>query len=98
MKLRFKSEEHRKAFASLAKCNQWIAEKLGLAWWNCEYDRPNCDCHGDENERNYAIMVMDSNGDIVTGKFYANADENDDDAAWIFSAERQYFDIEEISA
>ncbi|AAQ81321.1 hypothetical protein 44RRORF002c [Aeromonas phage 44RR2.8t] len=87
MKIRFKSEDHKAMFARRHDCNQWIADKMGTDWWECEYD-----AHVYDDEA--SILILDEDVPL-TGKYHAADDEDDDDTAWVLFGERQYFEIVE---
>ncbi|UOX40389.1 hypothetical protein UGMREWDR_CDS0071 [Aeromonas phage GomatiRiver_11] len=86
MQITFKSEEHRAAFAGRFKCNEWIAEAMGMETWDC-YE----ETHGGEDHEP-SIMVLDKDGEQLRGTFKIGTYE-DEDFAWIFWNERQYFNI-----
>jgi hypothetical protein len=98
MQITFKSEEHRKAFARIAKCNEWIARTLGMDTWECR-EEP-----ADEYDKTPVLAVLDGFDNQVTGVFEYDGGrcgvfEYDggqcEDHAWIFWGERKYFDIVE---
>ncbi|UYD57542.1 hypothetical protein OFDDKENP_00166 [Aeromonas phage B614] len=88
MQITFKSEEHRKSFASAAKCNEWIAHILGMDTWECR-EEPMGDY-----DRTPALAVLDGFGEQIAGIFEHN-DRREEDHAWVFWNERKYFDITE---
>lgn len=88
MQITFKSEEHRKAFARIAKCNEWIAHTLGMDTWECR-EEP-----ADEYDKTPVLAVLDGFGNQVAGVFEYDGGQCEDHA-WIFWGERKYFDITE---
>lgn len=90
MQITFKSEEHREAFASIAKYNVWIARTLGMDTWECR-EEP-----ADEYDKTPVLAVLDGFDNQVTGVFEYEYDGGQcEDHAWIFWDEREYFDITE---
>lgn len=88
MQITFKSEEHRKAFAKLFKCNEWIARTLGMDTWECR-EEP-----ADEYDKTPVLAVLDGFGNQVAGVFVYDGGQCEDHA-WVFWGEREYFDITE---
>lgn len=88
MQITFKSEEHRVAFARIAKCNEWIARTLGMDTWECR-EEP-----ADEYDKTPVLAVLDGFDNQVAGVFEYDGGQCEDHA-WIFWGERKYFDIVE---